>query len=243
MDRRIRSTEYTERIVERRKIKAVKRSGRKFLRKMSPAMPSGWNSQGAPSSLSMNARSDSSKPGKLRVKRLTQLKVKTFMPPPCQIRLTMSLRRAVPNFQHLFRQLEDNVSSMLSRIPTSMNAPSSSMEGPSWMASTPTADVHETDSAYVIEAELPGIKKENVNMELLDDHTLRLTGAFKEEREEKGRQYWTRERMAGEFRRTFSFPDTINPDRIHASMDSGLLKVEIEKSGEQAKKKLPIKIE
>lgn len=156
----------------------------------------------------------------------------------------MSLRRVVPNLQHLFQQIEDNVGSVLSRIPTSMISPSSSVEGPSWLISTPTADVHETDSAYIIEAELPGIKKEDVSMELLDYHTLRLSGSFKEQKEERGKQYWTRERMAGQFRRTFAFPDSLQPDRIRASMDSGLLKVEIEKTGDgSSQKKLPIKIE
>jgi len=124
-----------------------------------------------------------------------------------------------------------------------MLSPTSSFEGAGWLASTPTVDVHETDNSYVIEAELPGIKKEDVTMEMVDEHTLRLSGTFKSESEEKGKSFWSKERMRGAFGRSFRFPDTINPDKIHASMNEGLLKVEIEKTEESAQMKVPIKID
>lgn len=112
-----------------------------------------------------------------------------------------------------------------------------------WITSTPTADIQETDNAFVVEAELPGLKKEDVKMELVNENTLHLSGSFKSENEEKGKEFWAKERMVGEFRRSFTFPTKLDPDKIKASMDNGVLRVEIPKTDEQLTKKLPIKID
>ena len=81
-------------------------------------------------------------------------------------------------------------------------------------------------------------------MELLDDHNLRLSGHFAREstQQDQTRSLWAKERMMGEFRRTFSFPTKLTPEQIKATMDSGVLKIEIIK-GEEESKKIPIKID
>ncbi len=154
----------------------------------------------------------------------------------------MSLRRVVPNVQSIFRQFEDSFNNMLSRVPTSMVSPTSTSDF--FSMNVPVADVRETEKSYMIEAELPGVPKENVSMELLDDHNLRLSGHFAREstQQDQTRSLWAKERMMGEFRRTFSFPTKLTPEQIKATMDSGVLKIEIIK-GEEESKKIPIKID
>jgi HSP20 family protein len=110
--------------------------------------------------------------------------------------------------------------------------------------SSPSADIRESDRAYVVEAELPGLKKEDVSMELVNENTLKLSGSFNSEKEEEGKEFWSKERMTGAFRRSFTFPTKLDPAKIKASMENGVLRVEIAKTEEdQAAKKLPIKIE
>lgn len=154
------------------------------------------------------------------------------------------MRRALPNFQHLFKQLEDTINtSVLSRMPTSILSPTSSLEGPEWVMNAPTTDVHETSKSYIIEAELPGLAKENISIELQNEHTIDVSGKYTSEQETKGKRYWSKERLTGDFKRAFTFPQKIDPDKIHAAMKNGILQIEIEKAQEETVKKLPIKID
>lgn len=130
---------------------------------------------------------------------------------------------------------------MVSRIPRTMSSPT--YGGVNWLMSSPTADILETEKAYVVEAELPGLKKEDIKMELLNENTLNLSGTFKSESEEKEKEFWSKERMVGGFRRSFTFPSKLDPEKIKASMENGVLRVEIPKTDESMTKKLPIKIE
>ena len=97
-------------------------------------------------------------------------------------------------------------------------------------------DVRETDNAYEVDIDLPGFKKEEVNVELQDGYlTIRAAkGLDKDEENKKGR-YIRQERYAGACSRSFYVGD-VEPDQVSAKYESGVLRVSLPK---QAKKELP----
>lgn len=98
----------------------------------------------------------------------------------------------------------------------------------------PAADVYETPTAYVIQVELPGIPREMVRLEV-QDQQLRLLGERRMERDASGSVYQVLERSYGPFAREFNLPDGVDPAKISATYQDGLLTIVLSKS-EQAKK-------
>lgn len=90
------------------------------------------------------------------------------------------------------------------------------------------ADVKETDKEFIIEAEIPGVKKEDIIIDLNND-VLTLGVDVKEERDESEDGYIYKERRSGSFRRSFSVPDIRNED-VKASYKDGLLTVILPKA-------------
>jgi len=106
----------------------------------------------------------------------------------------------------------------------------------------PAVDIREKDDAYVVEAEIPGLKKEEITIDL-GDGVLTLSGERKFERDEKKDGYSRVERCYGTFRRSFTIPEHVLTDKIDASYKDGILTVTLPK-GEVAKpKQIDIKIQ
>jgi HSP20 family protein len=99
----------------------------------------------------------------------------------------------------------------------------------------PAIDVHEDDTQYTVSVELPGTKKEDVDIELVGN-VLTIRGEKKSEREEKKERAQYIERRFGSFSRSFSLPTDALADKIDASFRDGVLTLRIPKS-EQAKPK------
>lgn len=99
----------------------------------------------------------------------------------------------------------------------------------------PPMNVAETKDVYEVTLELPGLKPEDVKVELLEGR-LYISGEKKEEVEEKGKTFHRIERRHGEFRRVLPLPTNIATDKVEAKFDHGLLKVTIAKT-EEAKPK------
>jgi HSP20 family protein len=108
-------------------------------------------------------------------------------------------------------------------------------------ASTPALEMTETDKAYKITVELPGIDPEDVEV-TFDDGLLRVTGEKKEEREENERGYRLSERSYGAFERAVALPSAANPEKIDAKFKNGLLTVTVDKDGEEMRKVRKISI-
>lgn len=104
----------------------------------------------------------------------------------------------------------------------------------------PDVDIFETKDDFVISAELPGLKKENVSL-TLENGILTLKGEKKGETAKENEDYNLKERRFGRFCRSFVMPDSIKPEKIKTSFRDGLLRVSIPKS-EIAKEK-EIKVE
>jgi HSP20 family protein len=93
----------------------------------------------------------------------------------------------------------------------------------------PRVDVLESKDAYTIRAELPGMKKEDFNLELKDG-TLTLGGERKAEKAAEGVEYRTVERVEGKFFRSFSLPETVKQDGIQAAYKDGILEIHVPKA-------------
>ena len=93
----------------------------------------------------------------------------------------------------------------------------------------PTADVSETDKEYVIRAELPAVKKEDVQV-ILDQGMLTIKGERKQQQEEKNEKFHRVESFYGSFERSFSLPENVNADAIRCESKDGILTVHIPKS-------------
>ena len=104
----------------------------------------------------------------------------------------------------------------------------------------PEANVIETDKAIEVAVELPGMKPEEVKLEIRDG-TLLITGEKKEEKEEKGKTFHRVERRAGMFRRAFALPVEILEEKVDAKFVEGVLKVTLPKAEKATPKRIEIK--
>ncbi len=103
------------------------------------------------------------------------------------------------------------------------------------------ADVKEKDDEFLIEAEMPGMEKDNINLEINEDY-LTITAKNEESNEEKGDNYIRRERRRGTYSRSF-YLDNVNEDEIKAEYDDGILKVHLPKKEKTSVKSRTIDIE
>lgn len=104
----------------------------------------------------------------------------------------------------------------------------------------PSVDISEDDAHYIVTAEIPGAKKEDVTVEL-EDNVLTIRGEKKREREEKDEHHRYVERIYGSFSRSFSLPANADPDRIDASIKDGVLTLGIGKREETKPKTISVK--
>jgi HSP20 family protein len=106
----------------------------------------------------------------------------------------------------------------------------------------PTVDIYETEQGVVIKVDLPGVRKEDVSVEI-KDNLLTLKGERKEETEVREENYLRKERCCGSFHRAFSLQYPIAPDMIKARFKDGVLMVEIPKPEEEKPKQIQVNID
>jgi HSP20 family protein len=105
----------------------------------------------------------------------------------------------------------------------------------------PAVDVIEDDKEYLITAELPDVKKEDVKV-AVEKGILTISGERKLEKEEKDKKFHRIERAYGTFVRTFTVPDDAEAEKIKAEFKDGLLKVHIPKSEKAKPKQIEVKV-
>lgn len=108
--------------------------------------------------------------------------------------------------------------------------------GHSWY---PSVDVLETQTAFVIKAELPGVTSKDVKLNMTNN-TLTLYGEKKQESEEESHNYYRVERIYGTFERSFTFPSDVEADKISATYKDGVLVVTVPKAERVKPKEIPI---
>jgi len=107
---------------------------------------------------------------------------------------------------------------------------------------SPSVDISETDNEYLLRAELPAVKKEDVHV-TFDDGMLTISGERKQQREEKGEKFHRMESFYGTFSRAFSLPDAIDAAAIRAESKDGVLTVRVPKRANATKKPTEIKVQ
>jgi HSP20 family protein len=94
---------------------------------------------------------------------------------------------------------------------------------------SPRVDIYADDQNIFIEAEIPGLKKEEMKISL-QDNILTISGSKKKgNRKDEEKQYFRNEIIYGDFSRSFSLPEDINPDNVEAQFENGILKIAIGK--------------
>ncbi len=139
-----------------------------------------------------------------------------------------------------FRELED-MSDRLNRMfarPALRTNCKETMTVADWM---PTVDISETDGEYLIKAELPEIKKEDVKI-TVEEGVLTLQGERRQEKEEKGKRYHRVERAYGSFVRSFSLPESVDEGAVKAEYKDGVLNLHLPKTEKVKPKTIDVKV-
>ena len=105
----------------------------------------------------------------------------------------------------------------------------------------PLVDISEDDKEYVIKAELPEVKREDVKV-TAEEGTLTISGERRFEKEEKGRKYHRVERSYGSFVRNFSLPDDASPAKVTAVFKDGVLTVHLAKTEKAKPQQIEVKV-
>jgi HSP20 family protein len=107
---------------------------------------------------------------------------------------------------------------------------------------SPSIDIFEENNDVVVKAELPGVKKEDIDVTLTDD-TISIAGEKKKEEQVEKKNYYRWECSYGSFVRTFTLPVEVQTDKVKTQFKNGILEIRIPKTEEAIKKEKKLKIE
>lgn len=133
-----------------------------------------------------------------------------------------------------FRNLEER---MMNSLKVSSDSDVTNVTG-----FTPSVNTREGEYAYHVEVDLPGVKKEDINVDLKDD-VLTISGERKTKTEIKEKDYYKKESSYGKFQRSFTLPENTDIENIEANSEDGVLEVVIPKLKKEDKetKKIEVK--
>ncbi len=140
-----------------------------------------------------------------------------------------------------FRELEDmseRLNRVFARPAMRNNAGKENLTVADWM---PVVDISESDGEYLIKAELPEIKKEDVKV-TVEDGVLTIQGERRQEKEEKGKRYHRVERSYGSFVRSFTLPESVDEGGVKAEYKDGVLNLHLPKSEKVKPKAIDVKV-
>lgn len=148
----------------------------------------------------------------------------------------MSLMRWDP-----FRELEE----MSERLNRLIRKPFGRLEGQEealtvadWV---PVVDIEESEKEYLVKAELPGVDRADVKVEI-EDGVLSIQGERRQEKEEKGRKFHRIERSYGKFVRSFTMPADVDEKKVLANFKEGVLYVHVPKTEAAKPKAVEVKV-
>ena len=143
-----------------------------------------------------------------------------------------------PFKEHDRDELERQLATLLSTREQTGNGGKEALTVAQW---SPLVDITEDEKEYLIQAELPDMKKEDVRL-TVENGVLAISGERKFEKEEKGRKYHRIERAYGSFVRSFSLSEDADGSNVSANFKDGVLKVHLPKSVRAKQKTVEIKI-
>jgi HSP20 family protein len=103
----------------------------------------------------------------------------------------------------------------------------------------PRTDLSETDDAFRIRLDVPGMEKDDITINL-QNNTLTVSGERSSERKEEGEEYVRVERAFGNFHRTFTLPDAVDPENVEAAYDNGVLTIHVPKTEKSTRRQIEI---
>jgi HSP20 family protein len=107
------------------------------------------------------------------------------------------------------------------------------------MGWTPSVEVTDTDSSIDVTAELPGVSKEDVDVDL-ENNVLTIRGEKRQQKEEKEKEHYLFERYYGSFQRSFSLPAPVDESSVKAEFRNGVLKIHLDKAAQVKGTKITI---
>jgi HSP20 family protein len=134
----------------------------------------------------------------------------------------------------------EDVAGLQKRLNSIFNDFAGAAEG-SGAGFTPAVDVYEDADKLVLKLEIPGVKQEDMDIRL-ENQTLAIKGERKFEQTEKAENFHRIERRFGSFVRSFTLPQTVNPEGVTASLDAGVLTVSLPKKEEAQPKQIKVQV-
>lgn len=168
------------------------------------------------------------------------MSIKDLVPKIGRARDPLSVRRKevepLHNFQREMNRLFDN---FFSDFPLALRP---SERGFAAAGFSPRVDVSETDEEVKVSAELPGMDEKDITVEM-DDAAITIRGEKKEEQEEKGKNWYTKEQSYGFFHRIIPLPASVEGEKAKAKFKKGILTITVPKKEEEKAKRKTIQIE
>jgi HSP20 family protein len=134
-----------------------------------------------------------------------------------------------------FEQLQEQMGQIINTFLRDPLLGGSGQQQPFWV---PAADLEETDDAYVLELDLPGVDKKDVNIELRDNE-VRITGEVKEK--ERTGLLRRQTRRVGQFEYTITVPGDIDAEKVEAGLHDGVLTVRLPKAAASQPRQIQVK--
>ena len=135
-------------------------------------------------------------------------------------------------------ELESRLATFLGHRASTGNGGKEALTVAEW---SPLVDIVENEKEYLIKAELPEMRKEDVRL-TVENEVLTISGERKFEKEEKGRKHHRIERAYGSFVRSFSLPEDVDGSKVAADYKDGVLHVHLPKSEKAKAKSIEIKV-
>lgn len=126
----------------------------------------------------------------------------------------------------------------LSRVFTDYYGENADLFNSAWV---PQVDLSETENEYVLQADLPGLRREDVELVCVDN-TVNLKGERRHEVKEEASGYHRTERRYGAFQRSFEIPGGFEPDKVTAAFEDGVLTVHLPKKEESKPKQIKVDV-
>jgi HSP20 family protein len=145
-----------------------------------------------------------------------------------RIAMTTSITPHTSNKPHSLltplRALRDEFDDLFNRL-------SSDWDGGKWLSREycPACDLSETADAFQIRMDVPGIKPDDITVQIAGD-SVQISGERKEEKEEKGKTWHRMERRSGSFSQMLRLPGAVNEDKVHAEFQDGILTITLPKT-------------
>jgi len=137
-----------------------------------------------------------------------------------------------------FSTLQDRVN----RILRESFSPERSEEALTTSNFAPPADVYEDEHNITLKIEVPGIDEKDINVSI-ENHMLTVCGERRFEKDEKEENFHRVERMYGSFTRSFTLPNTVDPEQVSAHYEKGVLKIRLAKKAEAKPKLIKVNVE